>query len=615
MAIEKDGDGNLQFSITKEELNPPPFEDDGRVLVRFPSGKASPGRVRYRAGMNLPKSAVEEIGVTNLRDNVVYDLPFLSIATHRYLAFRDSTEPIEYHQGFEVEQDKDEFISSIKSIIESFYPRLFKTARLPDDSIVEHPSLKTIRDRLYMDLRRRIKKKMWIVDKGPAASDEDVKGKKRDLFGKRWTFKDTPFEDLGLEAGEDHPLPVVLCSVVPDEGLLERKYCPVLSYCEQLVAQRFKLYEEFSRGETQTGLKNSGRRSAKYLQWQKEKQRRGEASKRKSRHISIGAFRPGETNLDNERGKEIRSCTIPYLVAEIDGPGAEASLGYARLLLKQLQTAGADLDVIVAAFSGRRSFHLRIPMGMVGNPVFRDTPVATKLVRRFFKSVSESAEENKDDLLSAKEAEMIRDGSGLNVAFFDGIEPTNKGPSSLFEVLDGAMFSPNHLIRAIGSIHEKTGQFCVGFSGTELLETSLWKVKAYSKNYSGFRLEKPSEAAMVPALVEILQNASRAEEKNPDTLSTSSSHQDGDGVKSAGIIDAIKDGVARGEEYLQGEVGRNRAALQYSIWALSHSDSQAIAWKKVCTWNRKNSPPLGNHPTDEEDELRNVFRRAIAYLP
>src|SRR5690606_50136 len=80
------------------------------------------------------------------------------------------------------------------------------------------------------------------------------------------------------------------------------------------------------------------------------------------------------------------------------------------------------------------------------------------------------------------------------------------------------------------------------------------------------------------------------------------------------VIQVIKNGVGRGEEYYEGRVGRNRAALDMSLYCLAWSSSEHEAWERVTEWNRLNTPPLGEHPEDEKGELAYVFERARRYL-
>lgn len=544
-------------------------------------------------GSTLPREVVEGIGFRTRKGNIRYDLCHLARAYHLYTRYKDVTEPLTYRQGVVVEQHELEFIASIQSFAEAAYRRFFKCVLFPDNTIVGHPTFEQFLQSTYKDFDRRVTASSYLYDLGHAASDEVVMGKGRDLFGKRWSMAGCPIDEASERLKEDPPRPMVLCAPPPDEKALEADSIAVMSYCEGLVAHEYQLHRAFTHSKTWYG-EGSPWRTAAWLPWQQQGLRKRETRKRKERHVSIGAFREQEARTADPVVKQQRACIMPYLVAEIDAPDAQASMNYADLLIQRLKRLGADLSQVVVSFSGNRSFHVRIPMGMVGNPIFSSATEATRITREFFLLITE----------------------GLTGAH-----------GTLISVLDSSVFSPNHMIRAVGSIHPKTGRFCVGYSGEDYLKLMLWEIEAHSEfsatrsraervpewarrkyemdqppKLARLRLHDPSEATVVPELLFALMLAADAVSSSPE------------GPVFKGVIQVIKNGVGRGEEYYEGRVGRNRAALDMSLYCLAWSSSEHEAWERVTEWNRLNTPPLGEHPEDEKGELAYVFERARRYL-
>lgn len=586
-------------------------------------------------GSTLPREVVEEIGFRTRKGNIKYDLCHLARAYHLYTRYKDVTEPLTYRQGFVVEQYEWEFIASIQSFAETEYRRLFKSTLFPDNTIVGHPTFEQFLQSTYKDFDRRVTTSGYLYDLGQAASEDIVMGKGRDLLGKRWSMAGCPIDNASERLTADPPLPLVLCALPPDEKALEADSIAAMSYCEGLVAYEYQLHRAFTHGLSWYGVGTPWRKT-KWHSWQVTKTQRHEALRKRAMHISIGAFRENEVNpliseikkkesaivegalkqrfpyrYSNskktvkppeglnfeedaqrevlltdlakiyatrevqpltERSEEIkrrRACIMPYLIAEIDARDALSSYTYATQLIVNLQRLGADLSQVIVSYSGNRSFHVRIPMGMVGNPIFASTHEATRITREFFSLIT---------------AELT--GS--------------EGP--LFGVLDPNKFSPNQLIRAVGSIHEKTGRYCVGFYGDEFLKTPLWKVEAYSDVYSPIKLPDPTEASLVPELVSALQLAS---EDSRDTH--------GERAVNRGVIARILQGVEKSEEFAPGYAGRNFASLLLSTYLLQRYPEEE-AWKKLWDWNRKNAIPLGEHSSDDKNELLHQFERAKARL-
>lgn len=516
-------------------------------------------------GLALPKALVDEIGFETRKHHLKYDLFFLSRAVYLYRLFGQSKAPLKYKQGFEVVTEESEFVHSVFAFSSEAFARLFKQLVLPVNIIVGHSSFGQFYESTRKDFTRRIVKKGYLIDRGFAAPDDSVTGKLRDLYGKRWTLPLSLREAVDEHAPEDRPPAFVLTARPPDDSLLEGPYVAVMAYLEQWVAHEYQLHQAFTHSVVRTKIERQKGAAAPYLSWQNQQAGTGQSGER---HISIGAYRKAETLHHNKNVRDRRACVVPFVVADIDGENLEVSLNVAHLLLKRLDELAVDLNQISASYSGNRSIHIRIPMGMLGNPIFRNTSLAKSILQEF---------------LSSLWKQITEDGSHT-------------------PLLDMNLASPLHTIRAIGSAHPATGLHCVGFTGAELYQMGINTTVAYSEHYSPYTLPDPSQAAVVPSLVELLEASAQASNAKKKTPHHSSS----------GVIARIKEGVARSEEFFPGHVGRNKAAFLYSLYLLDRK-SDVQAWDELQKWNKLNDPPIGSHHTDRADELEQVFLSAARY--
>ncbi len=267
-----------------------------RVIPRFSRRRAG---LNERApsdltGLTVPRNVVGDVGLRTRKNNIRYDLAVLSRAACLWDRFKGCDNPITFeYQGqfFTEKQHPLEFVASIKSMVRVLYARLFKCAVLPDKSVVGHSSFNTFFEARRKEMGRRVLKTGLLRDLGHAASEEHVPGKARDLFGKRWSMAGTSIDEALPEAREDAPLPVVFCSLPPDEQLLKAAHVPVLSYYEQLVAFEHDLHLEFTHAITRTSLSGQRGRKANWLRWQQRQSRNVKDDRHEAvgaRHISIG---------------------------------------------------------------------------------------------------------------------------------------------------------------------------------------------------------------------------------------------------------------------------------------------------------------------------------------
>ena len=565
--------------------------------------------------------------------NLRVDLLCLSYAAGMWKLHRgDVVGEFRYADGVVVSIPADQSIFSMERVAHAILRRIHK--RTAPEGHAD-----PIFEAIYAQVKRafvNLERSDLIHRIGPAR--EDVKGKRQDVYGIRWTFTGTLVEDADLEwdrpraatigsglvvrcvthdlvfrgyptrssastaisdtsmwtntsdGPSDRRPPLrkqpaangslspdsSMCSstsgpvsnedparshrgiVIPD-NLYVDEY-PVASIFEEL--HRAEMVTQYRAGAAKTGGFVRREREVSYFDWQQRISRRSQIGA--ARHVSVGAFREGlataETRSDN-------GCVVPYLIAEIDAPDAAESLMRARQLLERLEDLGADLCEVVVTYSGNRSFHIRIPHGAVGVPLYDKAKRAKHVIRGFFE-------------------ELCAPIGGL------------------FETLDTGLFSPTHLIRAVGSLHENlyeaTGEkrYCVAFTGEEIDKLSLLQIQQYSYCYSSFTLTDPATAKRCEALVELFTqaiagsgNVSKRKHEN------------------RGIIDRIKEGVEKGEEFYPGYIGRNMAALLLTEYMLiSESRDESDAWGELRRWNGALAQPMSG------TELRGVFRNGEKYV-
>ncbi len=502
---------------------------------------------RTGAGIWLPRSVVEDVGFRTRKGKVKHDLFFIARAALLFKLYGREAGVLPYRQGFEIEVEEGAFVSSEQALIESAYARLYKRIIPPDP--LRDADFKRFYERCHKDFVRRISpaepsahRKQYLFDIGPAVSEEHVPGKSRDLFGKKWTLAPELIE-VSAALPASRPRPMVLCSVPPQEPP-EDEFVDVIGYLESVVAYECGLHRAFTHAVTRSSLKARGRVS-RYLDWM----RRQAQDRQGFRHVSVGAFREHEGDSEHA---DRRACYVPFLVADIDvktSVDARENLRlaycYARLLVERLVALGCDSLRLVVSYTGGGGFHVRIPAGMLGNPLFRTGSDAKCIISRLFGRITKGVE----------------------------------GPvGSLTEFLDEHVFSPNVLIRAVGSEHEDAlgehgeRQYCVAFTGEEFLGLDLALIEQYSRFYSPFRLRRPEEAAAVPALVEMAIVAAIEVEQVDRPW------------QNKGIIEAIRDGVGKSELYAAGRRGRKQAAFQYALWLITRrkgSLSLDEAWAEL----------------------------------
>jgi len=321
----------------------------------------------------------------------------------------------------------------------------------------------------------------------------------------------------------------------------------------QLFARRYHP-RRFRYAETCSSVRNRGTYSDA-VAWAQAFARDGSRpheGDRGERHMSIGSFREEA----QEKGVyDDTPCAVPWIVFEPEKGDLVDRFEATRRVLEALDVEGADLSEIVVSYSGNESFHVRIPTGMIGNPVFESVETARTVLRRF-------ARETVD------------------------------------EELDANLFDPKHLIRCIGSVHEETGRHVSGFHGDTFLQLSLEEAIQASRDHYPFALRDPFEvesAELTETMREAIETLTEFWIPEFDECPNLE--------ESSGAVQTAMQGVEESEHWHEKHVGRNKATFIAACYLLEQHGEQR-AWQKTLDVNDRHSPSLA------KNEVKSCFESA-----
>lgn len=310
----------------------------------------------------------------------------------------------------------------------------------------------------------------------------------------------------------------------------------------QMLARRYHP-KRFSQAETCSSVRDRGTYSDA-VAWAQAFARDGSCPHEGDsgdRHMSVGAFR--DEDLGKMGTSKETPCTVPWIVLEPEAGEIPDRFEATRRVLEALDAEGADLSKVVVSYSGNKSFHIRIPTGMVGSPVFESVATAETVLRRFARKIAD-------------------------------------------EELDANLFDPRHLIRCIGSVHEQTGRHVSAFHGDTFLALSLEETLSASTRHYPFALEDPFTVDAT-ALSERMHDAVRTLQEfwipRYEDCPTFG--------ESSGAAQRAMQGVEEGEQWHEKHVGRNKATF-VAACHLIEEHGEKEAWTKVQDVNQRHAPSL-----------------------
>lgn len=270
-----------------------------------------------------------------------------------------------------------------------------------------------------------------------------------------------------------------------------------------------------------------------------------------SRHASVGSF--SKRKQDNLRH------TIPNIILDFDAPDTVDAFDDCRRAVESLNYYRRNGDPFFVCFTGNRGFHIHIPSGLVGNPVF-------------YGNYTDSE-------------------SYVWASIKDACDETG---------IDKSLLNPSHMYRLTGSVHEKSGRYKTPFTFDEFMSLSLEDIMKQSTEHKPFDIGDPFDTSPNPELVNKLVN------KDVGIPSFDETPELGEGEA---VITTIKRGVSEGEQWGAkfSHVGRNKAAFVYACYLIRKYGMGSLksVESDLVEWNKLNDPPLNTN------EIGNCFASAM----
>lgn len=303
--------------------------------------------------------------------------------------------------------------------------------------------------------------------------------------------------------------------------------------------------KEYNYSEVRSSLAG-GQRVVQTDRWTRKQARLGPGDDQgpyAERHVSVGAWR----KLHAGKGRDGRPCMAPWLVLDFDrGDDVEESLEAAQRAVRELLHLGVEPGALVCAYTGGRGFHVHVPTGAFGSPVFRNAGDGRAVLK------------------------------AIVLALVD-------------EHVDAAPLSPVHLVRAVGSGYYEPPEgmfeaearvlpptrFKQAIPTERFLTMTVAEAVAAGETFEATALPDPRGTRPVATFMSELAQAACPPLRYVAAQSSGKTY----------AVRAVEEGVPEGE--------RNQAAF---VMATYYFDQMAMtdreAWKALCDWNRKNRPPL-----------------------
>jgi hypothetical protein len=317
--------------------------------------------------------------------------------------------------------------------------------------------------------------------------------------------------------------------------------------------------KEFTRGECVTSLDVHGRGTYHDIfEWHRTNAMHGAAG---PRFTTIGAWRRGE------EGRADKPHTVPWITWDIDSDDLQEAMNTAQRIVENLEHLGASLEKIHVSFSGKKGFHIRLPSGMAGAPVFANAAECERVLREF--------------------CEWVAD-----------------------EETDLATCNPRQNIRMIGS-KRKNGFHVVAWTADEFQSVTLQRVVEEARTHKPHEIGHihPLSRTPEPGLVEVIVSAMDKTRKAQipsfhDTESSSS-------ATASGAMQRALEGCEEGQIWWDkgDKFHEGRSKLLFvAACGLLRDHSRRKAWEKLKEVNDKCDPSM------RKRELRGRYDSAVRTL-
>lgn len=504
----------------------------------------------------LPEEDVEQIGTQTHMGPRLEAAILASFAYHYKRNYYRETE-ITYHNGIRVTVPKGRFIVSIQTIAEDLYFRWFLNLPEGED---------------YKRFYERVKKSVGrLKDKGLLTYHGYAHPKSRGLFGSFWSLENTK---IGKEIAS---LPECAFSGLVVTQAVEKEYKSdgLINVVDLIGSDLMRgSHSDFHLSEMCTSIYDRNR-FHDYMDWQTTIARKGAKG---GRHTSIGAFRKSDLVAINTA-----PCTVPFIIIDLDENSVETNFDTARSITQKLKKLGCDIRQIIVAYTGGKGFHIQIPSGLIGNPIYQHSYSAAQIIGEFV----------------------------------DKIIPK--------ETVDRQKFYPTALIRVIGSMHEASGKYKYAQNGNDFLRSSLEGILKISRQFVGYTLVDPTSVNISSTVIghffDSIENASHStpsfrsgtKEFVPPAFKDVQEFNQEEYEPKENVYTLAMKGVSEGEVWCKekGYQGRSMAMFVAACSLINKCADEQTAWDKLVEVNNRNSPPLPLYRGKPgEDSLIGRFRSA-----
>jgi len=528
----------------------PPFAGAGDSMNRAlyksmqQAGYSSAGN-NPDAFVALPESVVEKIGLyTHMGARI--ECAALSRLLYEDKQQDTSQREIAFRGEESFEKPEGTFILSMESIARDLWQRWFHEDGEGDKF-----------ERFYDRLRRavgRLEDDGWVRRNGHPCGEK--------CYGYVWTFKETFLGGAARKLPQTHYTGARLLhsGARPEEeatGMEDGLVNATDVIGEAFVASNPK---EYRHGEIVTSLTRRGRVQWDGIyQWCRQVAEHGASG---PRFTSIGAWRA----RGNEQGLTTKPHTVPWITMDVDRSDLFEALDVAKRIVRRMDSMGVPLHKVHVSFSGKKGFHIRVPSGMAGAPVFANGAETERILRRFINHVSDE----KTDL----------------------------------EVAD-----PRQNIRLIGSVREN-GYHVVAWDAEDFVKPNLALQHILNKAKSHHPYEighiHPLTVAPVPELVRAMVGAMDTTRRAniPSFEDTKSADE---GPRESGVMRRAMEGCEEGVVWWDkgDKIHRGRSKLLFMAGChLLRKHNRHTAWSKLQEVNEKCDPPMGQR------ELKGRFESA-----
>jgi hypothetical protein len=504
-----------------------PKTDKAGFVRRSQNGYANTGA---RTGFTLlPAWAASELGL-NSRRGARLETAILARFCAVACRFADGEQNVPVTGLGSVHVADGQFICSALSTARALYVRWFGAA--PEG---EHF------DRFYERVKvstRRLVKGGWIVH--VRATNPNGTG----THGSVWTFDGTRFSKQRFPLLED--------GAAQDDNFLN---------VVDLVGSAFvkENPSEFTQTDVITAIATPRTVQADFMEWAGSIAFRGA---RGERYMSVGTWRgPRHDN---------HPVFIPWLVLDMerrsDGEtDVEAAYYATQNTLDELAEMGADLEDIIVSSTGGKGYHIRIPSGMLGNPIFQNATESVKVLRAF-------------------------------------------GKNFISEPVDPAVLNPHQAIRLIGSRRE-SGLYTRAWCGAEFFEmVGFYESLDACQYFRPFELPDPRTVPSCPDLVWAMIASSdltrHAALPEPGGAQEYTGHSTGEAVNRA--LEGCEENEVWYDDGVKIHIGRSKLLFVAACHLLREfSGDTTSAYEALRIVNARCSPPL------REAELKGRMKSAL----